>query len=114
MLLHISPTPQYVGCKCFRLRQWHDLVTTAVQYQQPVAASCYYVFQLLTKNRCLSVARPFILDGATVGVQTFLLQVTKRTKYDKTRIVKTVPCFGSTTDTCLVEVSVEHAYLLLK
>lgn len=40
-----------------------------------------------------------------VGVQTFLLKVTRRNTDDTTSIVKTVPCFGSNTDTCLVEVS---------
>ena len=38
-------------------------------------------------------------------VQTFLLKVTKRNMDGTTTIVKTVPCDGSNTHTCLVEVS---------
>lgn len=37
--------------------------------------------------------------------QTFLLQVTKVNVDETTTIDKTVPCFGSTTHTCLVQVS---------
>lgn len=43
-------------------------------------------------------------DRRSVASQTFLLKVTRRNLDDTTSIVKTVPCFGSTTDTCLVEV----------
>eukprot|EP00904_Undaria_pinnatifida_P008026 jgi/Undpi1/4353/HiC_scaffold_17.g07719.m1 len=44
-------------------------------------------------------------DG--IGRKTFFLKVTKRCTDGTTTLTKTVPCGGSTTHTCLVEVLVE-------
>lgn len=50
----------------------------------------------------------FLSSGIIVAclLQTFFLKVTKRRNDGTTTLTKTVPCGGSTTHTCLVEVSV--------
>lgn len=64
---------------------------------------------IIIEVRRLFVPETWILDS---GIrlyfrvfQTFLLQVTKVNVNETTTIDKTVPCFGSTTHTCLVQVS---------
>eukprot|EP00904_Undaria_pinnatifida_P008017 jgi/Undpi1/4345/HiC_scaffold_17.g07711.m1 len=48
--------------------------------------------------------------GDVCDTETFLLKVTKRSSNGKTRVTKTVPCDGSTTHTCLVEIDVMVLY----
>ena len=72
---------------------------TNSQYKQPTVAS--WNASLTNGGTCHLFAHLY----PSVAAQTFLLKVTKRNIDGTTSIVKTVPCFESTTETCLVEVS---------